>query len=163
MQVFGGMGFVEETGVAQFYRDVRVTAIYEGTNGIQAMDMVGRKLMDGGAAARALIAEARGTAGAAGGELGTRLEAGADALTAATGWMLAAETNDRFAGAAPYLRAFALLLGGHYLLKGATVSGDARRLALAGFHVRSRMAEVPALCDQAQGGAAQLYAYDLAS
>ena len=44
MQVFGGMGYVEETGIAQFYRDVRVTAIYEGTNGIQAMDMVGRKL-----------------------------------------------------------------------------------------------------------------------
>ncbi len=60
MQVFGGMGYVEETGVAQFYRDVRVTAIYEGTNGIQAMDMVGRKLMDGGAAARALVAEIDG-------------------------------------------------------------------------------------------------------
>ena len=51
MQVFGGMGYIEETGVAQYYRDVRVTAIYEGTNGIQAMDLVGRKLADGGAAA----------------------------------------------------------------------------------------------------------------
>ena len=47
MQVFGGMGYIEETGIAQFWRDVRVTAIYEGTNGIQAMDMVGRKLADG--------------------------------------------------------------------------------------------------------------------
>ncbi|MER2510205.1 MAG: acyl-CoA dehydrogenase family protein, partial [Amaricoccus sp.] len=65
-QVFGGMGYVEETGVAQYYRDVRVTAIYEGTNGIQAMDMVGRKLTDGGAAARALLAEVAETAAAAG-------------------------------------------------------------------------------------------------
>ena len=62
MQVFGGMGYVEETGVAQFYRDVRVTAIYEGTNGIQAMDMVGRKLADGGAAAQALIEAVEETA-----------------------------------------------------------------------------------------------------
>ena len=71
MQVFGGMGYVEETGVAQFYRDVRVTAIYEGTNGIQAMDLVGRKLADGGAAARALIDEVAATA-AAGGRAGRR-------------------------------------------------------------------------------------------
>ena len=66
MQVFGGMGYVEETGVAQFYRDVRVTAIYEGTNGIQAMDLVGRKLADGGAAARALLDEVAATAAAGG-------------------------------------------------------------------------------------------------
>ena len=51
VQVHGGMGYIEETGAAQYYRDVRVTAIYEGTNGIHAMDMVGRKLMDDGAAA----------------------------------------------------------------------------------------------------------------
>ena len=57
IQVHGGMGFIEETGAAQFLRDVRVTAIYEGTNGIQAMDLVGRKLMDGGEAAFALLEE----------------------------------------------------------------------------------------------------------
>jgi acyl-CoA dehydrogenase len=51
IQVHGGMGFIEETGAAQFLRDVRVTAIYEGTNGIQAMDLVGRKMADGGEAA----------------------------------------------------------------------------------------------------------------
>ena len=119
MQVFGGMGYVEETGVAQFYRDVRVTAIYEGTNGIQAMDMVGRKLADGGAAAQALIEEVEETARQAAGDLGARLAAAARRLAEATGWMAAAETNDRFAGAVPYLRAFALTLGGHYLLKAA--------------------------------------------
>ena len=80
MQVFGGMGYVEETGVAQFYRDVRVTAIYEGTNGIQAMDLVGRKLADGGAAARALIAEVEATAKADAGALGAGLAAAARRL-----------------------------------------------------------------------------------
>ncbi|MDA3859383.1 MAG: acyl-CoA dehydrogenase family protein, partial [Roseovarius sp.] len=57
VQVHGGMGFIEETGAAQYYRDVRVTAIYEGTNGIQAMDLVARKLMDGGEAGFAILDE----------------------------------------------------------------------------------------------------------
>ena len=57
VQVHGGMGFIEETGAAQFSRDVRVTAIYEGTNGIQAMDLVARKMMDGGEAAFAILDE----------------------------------------------------------------------------------------------------------
>ncbi|MEO1000506.1 MAG: acyl-CoA dehydrogenase family protein, partial [Pseudomonadota bacterium] len=74
IQIHGGMGYVEETGVAQFARDVRVTTIYEGTNGIQAVDLVGRKLADGGEAARALIGEMRATAEAAGDrDLGERL------------------------------------------------------------------------------------------
>ena len=160
MQVFGGMGYVEETGVAQFYRDVRVTAIYEGTNGIQAMDMVGRKLMDGGAAARALIAEIAATA-ATGGELGDRLAAAADRLGRATDWMVAADANDRFAGAVPFLRAFALTLGGHYLLKAALA--EPAREPLAAFHIRQLMPQAGALCDAACEGAAPLYAVELAS
>ncbi len=160
MQVFGGMGYVEETGVAQFYRDVRVTAIYEGTNGIQAMDMVGRKLMDGGAAARALIAEIAAT-GATGGELGDRLAAAADRLGRATDWMVAADANDRFAGAVPFLRAFALTLGGHYLLKAALA--EPAREPLAAFHIRQLMPQTGALCDAACEGAAPLYAVELAS
>ena len=75
MQVFGGMGYIEETGIAQFWRDVRVTAIYEGTNGIQAMDLVGRKLADGGAAAQKLIETVEETARQEAGELGARLAA----------------------------------------------------------------------------------------
>ena len=150
MQVFGGMGYVEETGVAQFYRDVRVTAIYEGTNGIQAMDMVGRKLADGGAAAQALIEAVEETARQAAGDLGARLAAAAQRLAAATGWMAAAEPNDRFAGAVPYLRAFALTLGGHYLLKAALAEGeDGPRAALAAFHIRQLLPQVAALCDAA--------------
>ena len=105
---------------------MRVTAIYEGTNGIQAMDMVGRKLADGGAAAQALIEAVEETARQAAGELGAKLAAAAQRLAEATGWMAAAEPNDRFAGAVPYLRAFALTLGGHYLLKAALAEGDGR-------------------------------------
>ena len=122
MQVFGGMGYVEETGVAQFYRDVRVTAIYEGTNGIQAMDMVGRKLADGGAAAQALIEAVEETARAPrassgrgwrrrrSGWRGDRLDGGGRSRTTAT-------------PAPPYLRAFALTLGGHYLREGGAGRG----------------------------------------
>jgi hypothetical protein len=160
IQVFGGMGYVEETGIAQFWRDVRVTPIYEGTNGIQAMDMVGRKLMDGGAAARALIAEVAATAEAAGGERGARLGAAAEALEDATGWMVAAEANDRFAGAVPYLRAFALALGGHYLTRAALAEGDAARGALADVHLGRVLPQVDALCAAACEGAAGLYALD---
>jgi alkylation response protein AidB-like acyl-CoA dehydrogenase len=166
MQVFGGMGYIEETGIAQFWRDVRVTAIYEGTNGIQAMDLVGRKLADGGAAAHKLIEAveetARQAAIRAAGELGARLAAAARRLAEATGWMAAAEANDRAAGAVPYLRAFALTLGGHYLLKAALAEGeDGPRTALAAFHVRQLLPQVGALCDAASEGAAPLYASDL--
>jgi alkylation response protein AidB-like acyl-CoA dehydrogenase len=161
MQVFGGMGYIEETGVAQYYRDVRVTAIYEGTNGIQAMDMVGRKLADGGAAARALLAEVEETARGDGGDLGDRLSGAATHMGELTAWMATAELNDRFAGAAPYLRAFALTLGGHYLLKAA--QAEPAREPLAAFHIRQLLPQVAALCDAAQETAAPLYALDLAA
>ncbi len=142
-QVFGGMGYIEETGVAQYWRDVRVTAIYEGTNGIQAMDLVGRKLADGGNAARALLAEMGDTAAVR-------------RLAEATDWMLAAAANDRFAGAVPYLRAFALALGGHYLAKAA--AADARRAPLAAFHAAHLLPEVAGLCEAARAGAEAVYA-----
>ena len=163
MQVFGGMGYIEETGIAQFWRDVRVTAIYEGTNGIQAMDLVGRKLADGGATAQRLVEAIEETARQAAGDLGARLAAAARRLAEATGWMAAAEPNDRFAGATPYLRAFALTLGGHYLLKAAAAEAEeGPRAALAAFHIRQLLPHVPALCDTACDGAAALYARDLA-
>ena len=157
VQVHGGMGFIEETGAAQYLRDVRVTAIYEGTNGIQAMDLVGRKMMDGGDAARALIAEIRETVAASDDpDLSARLSQAADDLSAATDWMLAAEMNDRFAGATRYLRAFALTLGGHYAVKAA--AADKHRLPMAQFTIRQLMTEVSGLCAAACEGAAPLYA-----
>jgi len=156
VQVHGGMGYIEETGAAQVYRDARITAIYEGTNGIQAMDLVGRKLGDGGAAARALLAEISETADGS-----PELQTSQTALTKATEWMLGADMNDRAAGAQPYLRAFALTLGGHYALKAAAV--DAARKPLADFHLRQLMSAVPGLCKMACEGAAALYADPLAA
>ncbi len=161
VQVHGGMGYVEDAGVAQYYRDVRVTPIYEGTNGVQAMDLVGRKLGDGGAAARALLAEAAQVAAATGGDLGARLAAAAAEVSEATDWMLAAAMNDRFAGAGPYLRAFALVLGAGYLLRGSQV--QAARAPLAAFHVRQMLPQVGALVAAAREGAGALRAVELAS
>ena len=158
VQVHGGMGFVEETGAAQFLRDVRVTAIYEGTNGIQAMDLVGRKLSDGGAAARALLAEIADTA-AAGGDMGAALASAATALGEATEWMLEApDFNDRAAGCVPYLRGWGLVLGAHYLLKGAAVEGSDERTALARFFIHQILPKAHAELAAATQGAAPLYA-----
>ncbi|MCP5072375.1 MAG: acyl-CoA dehydrogenase [Rhodobacteraceae bacterium] len=163
IQVHGGMGFIEETGAAQYSRDVRVTRIYEGTNGIQAMDLVGRKLMDGGAAAFAMLAEIGGTAAQAEAtmpDLAAFLGAAEASLTATTTWMLEqSDMNQRFAGATAYLRAFGLTLGGHYLLKAALAEGGAGpRTVLARFHIRQLMTVVDGLCSQAREGAADLYA-----
>jgi alkylation response protein AidB-like acyl-CoA dehydrogenase len=122
IQVFGGMGYIEETGVAQHYRDARIAPIYEGTNGIQAMDLVGRKLpMRAGAAVTDYLAHIDQTLGQleeAGDELATIRAALADALAAlrtATDWLLANGLGaplDALAGATPYLRMFSVVTGG---------------------------------------------------
>src|ERR1051325_5430357 len=94
IQVHGGMGYIEETGAAQYYRDARIAPIYEGTNGIQANDLVGRKLgRDGGEAARDLFAEMRpilpDIAGRAGWDSTSRgLAQGLDALERATAYLV---------------------------------------------------------------------------
>jgi 3-(methylthio)propanoyl-CoA dehydrogenase len=108
VQVHGGMGFVEETGVAQYYRDIRIAPIYEGTNGIQAADLVGRKLTgDGGAALKALVAEARvdGVGEAA-------LLLLCDSVDSAADWMLTTNTEDRLAGSYPFLDMVAVMAAG---------------------------------------------------
>ncbi len=159
VQVHGGMGFIEETGAAQLLRDVRVTPIYEGTNGIQAMDLVGRKLGDGGAAARALLDEIAAACGAtqAGDDLAGLVDAARATVADATDWMLkAADANERNAGAVPYLRAWALLLGAHFLLRGARA--DLGRRPLAAFFIRQELPQAGALCAAATEGAAALYA-----
>ncbi len=133
IQVHGGMGYVEETGAAQFARDVRVTAIYEGTNGIQAMDLVGRKMMDGGEAAFRLLDEIEAFAEQAKGQLPDLAEPvwqAAETLREAVEALVAMEDmQDRFAGAVPFLRGFALVLGGYFHLRAATQGGAAERLA----------------------------------
>ena len=156
VQVHGGMGFIEETGAAQYLRDVRVTAIYEGTNGIQSMDLVGRKMMDGGAEARLILDEIAETAAAS--EMGGALTEAVVALRAATESLVEMEMNDRFAGSVPYLRAFALALGGHYHLKAAMADPDGPRARLAASFLNRQLPELHGLLAQVRLGAADLYA-----
>jgi acyl-CoA dehydrogenase len=128
VQVHGGMGYVEETGAAQHYRDARIASIYEGTNGIQAIDLATRKLpLAGGGAVRAYLDELRATVrevnaanDPAFGATGTRLEEGVESLARATDWMLARldkEPERVLAGATPYLRLFAHAAGGSALAR----------------------------------------------
>ncbi len=114
LQIHGGMGFIEETGAAQHYRDARILPIYEGTNGIQALDLVGRKLtLSDGAALASLLADIRETAA---GE--PRLAAGADALQEAAAWLVARRnTPDALAGATAFLKLAGDVTGGWMLAK----------------------------------------------
>ena len=166
IQVHGGMGFIEETGAAQYLRDVRVTAIYEGTNGIQSMDLVGRKLMDGGTAVRALLDEISETViglQKSHPDLSTALLVALEKLRKTTEWMLSQkDMADRFAGAVPYLRGFARVLGGYYhLCAAAHEKGDGARTKLATFYIHSLLPEYSGLLVQAMQGADDLYALDL--
>ena len=129
IQIHGGMGYIEETGAAQYYRDARITPIYEGTNGIQAMDLVGRKLsQDGGASARALIAEMAATLPALTklypGKPSERFATGIEAVEDATLWLLDAKADaargaDVLAAADAYLKLLGDVVGGWMLAKGA--------------------------------------------
>ena len=163
VQVHGGMGFIEDTGAAQFCRDVRVTSIYEGTNGIQAMDLVARKLADGGAAMFALLDEVLDGAEAARAAhpgLADAVWNAAYSLRETTEWLLArTDLNDRFAGAVPYLQAFARVLGGQAHLA-AAVAGDAARLQLATFYIRRLLPEHAGLLVHVREGAADLMGFD---
>ena len=162
IQVHGGMGFVEETGAAQFLRDVRVTPIYEGTNGIQAMDLVGRKMMDGGEAACRLLQEVQDSAEAARAThptLADPIWQAAEALRDATEWMVAQGMEDRSAGAVAYLRAFARVLGGHYHLAAVVAAPtDTARHALAQVFVSRILPEYTGLLAQVRAGAEGLFA-----
>ncbi len=130
VQVHGGMGFVEETGAAQHLRDARILPIYEGTNGIQAIDLVTRKLpLEGGAVVNAyfadlarIVEDVRGSNRADLGRTAETLAAALDDLRQATGWIAASLQNNpdaALAGATPYLRLFGLVSGASYLAKGA--------------------------------------------
>jgi len=159
IQVHGGMGFIEETGAAQFARDVRVTSIYEGTNGIQAMDLVGRKLMDGGDAAYRLLAEVQAGAQVARAtlpDLAHDVWQAAEALREATEAVVEQAMQDRFAGAVPALRAFARVLGAHAHLTAAMA--DASRVPLARVYIKRLLPDYAALIAQVRLGAADLYA-----
>ena len=147
VQVHGGVGFVEETGAAQFVRDARITPIYEGTTGIQANDLIGRKLVrDGGLAARMVIAQMRSLAGdlaavPAMKEAAAAFSAGIDALERAIRYVVenyATDIRGVSVGAVPMLKLFGIVAGGWQLLRSALISQQ--RLAApkpnadAGFH-----------------------------
>ncbi|HSP51219.1 MAG TPA: acyl-CoA dehydrogenase [Pseudolabrys sp.] len=147
VQVHGGMGYIEETGAAQHYRDARIASIYEGTNGIQAIDLVTRKLpLAGGETValyldelRAMMSAIKTSNAPAFGETPALLGKAVDSLERATHWLLAQKSSDAaLAGATPYLRMFGHAAGGCMLAEQALAalreSGDApSRIALARF------------------------------
>ena len=161
VQVHGGMGFIEETGAAQLYRDARIAAIYEGTNGIQAIDLITRKLpLDGGAAVETYLAELRGIVEAVNatndpalGWSGLRLEEALGSLTRATRWMLAhleKDINQALAGATPYLRLFSIAAGGCLLAQQALAAlrlntDTGSRVVLARFFAENIVVHAPAI------------------
>ena len=158
VQVHGGMGYVEETGAAQLLRDARIAPIYEGTNGIQAIDLVQRKLGQSDGAAvrdyidelRAVVDEVRASNRPAFGRTAERLAQALDDLGGATDWLLDAlgggRTDDAQAGATPYLRLFGLASGGTYLAKSALMDAeDNGRTALARFMAENLVPETGAL------------------
>ena len=159
LQVHGGMGFVEETGAAQHYRDARIAPIYEGTNGIQAIDLVARKLAirDGGAAAD-LLSDAAATVealAAAGPRAGLdpvrrHLREAVSAAAKATRWLLASTPEARLAGAAPYLEMLAVTTAGAALADGALAArGSAAGRSAAAADRASRAAPTDAGADAA--------------
>ncbi|MDE4140279.1 MULTISPECIES: acyl-CoA dehydrogenase [Rhodobacterales] len=156
LQVHGGMGFIEETGAAQFCRDVRVTSIYEGTNGIQAMDLVARKMMDGGEMANRLMDEIEELAERARPTHPNMAEAvwqACESLREATDWLVGqGDLQNRFAGAVPYLRAFARVLGGHFHLMAALADKGGPREKLARFYIKRMLPEHVGLLQHAQEG-----------
>jgi alkylation response protein AidB-like acyl-CoA dehydrogenase len=166
VQVHGGMGFIEETGAAVYLRDARIAPIYEGTNGIQAVDLVVRKLpQSGGEHVAGYIAELREIADAVRasnapgfGNSAERLTDALDALEAATAFLMTAQPQDALAGATPYLRLFSLAAGGCYLAKGALAGGGEGRIALCRFFAENSLSETKALGGVVMTGAASLQA-----
>jgi butyryl-CoA dehydrogenase len=138
VQIHGGMGFIEETGAAQYYRDARILTIYEGTTAIQANDLIGRKTVrDGGALAKSIIAQVRATAAeltAADSEdlhvIARRLSAAADALEQVVDFVASTMKSDIkavFAGSVPYLKLAGVVFGGWQMARAALVA--TRKLA----------------------------------
>ncbi len=180
VQIHGGVGYVEETGAAQYLRDARITTIYEGTTGIQAMDLVGRKVgAERGATALALIAgmredEARLAAGSLAGMRGNLKEA-IDQLEQATRWIVDAFPRDAKAVAAvsvPYLKLFGTVAGGWMMMRAALIANerlqqpDADRaflegkLATARFYVEHELPKAATLAREVVRGAASVLEVD---
>jgi 3-(methylthio)propanoyl-CoA dehydrogenase len=149
LQIHGGMGFIEETGASQHLRDARITTIYEGTTGIQANDLIGRKVArDGGAAMKRWIAAMGDEATAFSarndavlGAIAAALVTGLRALAEATHWLLAAPPREAAAGAVPYLKLCGTVIGGWAMARAAdaATTGLARSDADADFFAAKRI------------------------
>jgi 3-(methylthio)propanoyl-CoA dehydrogenase len=158
VQIHGGMGFVEDTGAAQHYRDIRIAPIYEGTNGIQAADLVGRKLTgDGGAALKALIADVR-----ADGAGEAALMHLADAVDSAADYLLSASMEDRLAGSYPFLDMVSVMTcGGLMARQGKAAASDSSfdkaKRATVRYYLDHLVPEALGKAAAATAGAALLY------
>ncbi|WP_319772973.1 acyl-CoA dehydrogenase [Breoghania sp.] len=182
VQIHGGMGYVEETGAAQLLRDARIAPIYEGTNGIQSIDLVMRKLpLSEGNEVRGFIEELRAIVTEAGAQnvdgfadMAAKVASSLDDLSAATDWLLEVLKEGRHdeaqAGATPYLRLFGLASGGAFLAQGALATArsgmsgpaDKLRVQVAQFFAENLISETAALRSTVMEGAATLLAADAA-
>ncbi len=179
LQIHGGMGFIEETGAAQYYRDARILPIYEGTNGIQAIDLVTRKLPLGdGAVIEGYIRELAATAEEvrvsnhpAFGRMGERLTEAVGALTDATRWLgdtMRRNPEAALASATPYLRLFGLAAGGTYLARAALAAArdgvpagpGTMPGALARFFAENLLTMAAGLAQSISGGADSVLAVE---
>ncbi len=177
VQIHGGMGFIEETGSAQHWRDSRIAPIYEGTNGIQAIDLVLRKIpLAEGSVVESYIAEMEATAAALAAQgnglaaSGTVLQEALGELRRSTDWLLAADTGDALAGATPYLRQFGVVAGGYYLGRMALVAAARlveeddpwlkAKVDTARFYISQIVPQAAASGPAAMAGLDQLFAID---
>ena len=186
VQIHGGMGFVEETGAAQHYRDARILTIYEGTTAIQANDLVGRKTVrDGGLVARAILADVRRTVNALSETTGThapelkaiakRLDAGARALEDVVELVVTKSKTDPqtvFAGSVPYLKLAGIVLGGWQMARAAQIAaakldadaGDAffkAKLTTARFFADHHLVQAQGIRDSIVDGAPSVMGLDI--
>jgi alkylation response protein AidB-like acyl-CoA dehydrogenase len=170
VQVHGGMGFVEETGAAQYLRDARITTIYEGTTGIQAMDLVGRKIArEGGATAKAWIGEVRKLDAKLSGhpEIRKALAEGCKAVEDCVDFIVSAkDPRAQFAGAVPFLKLMGIVAGGWQMARAALAAAkgtgddsfDKAKVATAGFYAEHVLVQAPALRNTVVNGSAGVMA-----